>query len=263
MGEGLLFRQVTVTNSIVQQPGDQVNAVATGSAPESASGSAATVPPDGRKARWAGHREQRRADLIAAAIEAIVQHGPNVDMDQVAAVAGVSKPVLYRYFADKSELFTAVGDHVSNVVVEAVVPAVARVREERALVAATIDAYLSAIESQPELYRFVMAASDLPAVRHLVARSSQTIAAGLARVIGDRLRALGLDAGPAEPWAYGLVGMAQSVGDWWMSHGRPMSRDALTDYLTTLVWEGLVGVRAAADLPGGLGMMTVEHGSQR
>jgi AcrR family transcriptional regulator len=51
---------------------------------------------DGRKARWAEHREQRRVELIGAAIEAILQFGPDVDMEQVARVAGVSKPVLYR-----------------------------------------------------------------------------------------------------------------------------------------------------------------------
>jgi len=77
------------------------------------------------------------------------------------------------------------------------------------------------------------------------------VATELARVIGDRLRAVGLDSGPAEPWAYGMVGMVQAVGDWWMTHGRPMRRAALTDYLTTLLWQGIVGVRAAADRPGG------------
>jgi AcrR family transcriptional regulator len=49
---------------------------------------------DGRKGRWAGHREQRRAELTAAAIEAIRELGPDVAMDQIAARAGVSKPVL-------------------------------------------------------------------------------------------------------------------------------------------------------------------------
>lgn len=237
-----MYRQVTVTNSIVQQRGDGVNH----SAGDEHS------PGDGRRARWTKHREERRIELIAAAIEAITRHGSDVDMEQVAAIAGVSKPVLYRYFADKAELWTAVGDHVAHLLVDAVSPAIARVREERELVAAAIDAYLSAIEAQPELYRFVVGQSDLPAVHQLLARSSRTVATELARVIGDRLRAVGLDSGPAEPWAYGMVGMVQAVGDWWMTHGRPMRRAALTDYLTTLLWHGIVGVRAAADRPGGL-----------
>ena len=36
----------------------------------------------GRKARWAKHREQRREELIQAAIEAVLHYGPEVDMDQ-------------------------------------------------------------------------------------------------------------------------------------------------------------------------------------
>jgi AcrR family transcriptional regulator len=212
-------------------------------------GSGQAAPGSGRRARWAAHREQRRLEFINAAIQAVLRYGPDVDMDRVAAVAGVSKPVLYRYFADRSQLWLAVGEHLASAVVAAVVPAVERVREERDLIEATVDAYLSVIESQPELYRFVMHRSGVPGIHQLVAGTSQQIAAGLARVIGDRLRALGLDAGPAEPWAYGLVGFVQAVGDWWISRGQPIRRAALTDYLTTLLWHGIDGVRRSADLP--------------
>jgi AcrR family transcriptional regulator len=212
-------------------------------------GEASTAVGGGRKARWAKHREQRREELIQAAIEAVLRHGPEVDMDQVASVAGVSKPVLYRYFADKSQLWVAVSEHISAIVVDAVAPAVERVREERDLIEATIDAYLRCIEAQPHLYRFVMDHAGIPGVHQHIAGSSRRVAAGLAQVIGDRLRSLGLDAGPAEPWAYGLVGFVQSVGDWWMAHGRPIRRAALTEYLTTLLWSGIDGVRRAADLP--------------
>jgi AcrR family transcriptional regulator len=201
-----------------------------------------------RKERWADHREQRRLELIAAAIEAAMRFGPGVDMDQVARVAGVSKPVLYRYFADKSQMWLAVGEHLAAQVLSVVTPAVAQVREERALIAATIGAYLGALEAQAELYAYLMRA-DIPGVHHLINGAVQTVSSGLSRVIGDRLRALGLDAGPAEPWAVGIVGLVQAVGDWWVRHRRPMGREALTEYLTTLLWHGIDGVRSSADLP--------------
>jgi AcrR family transcriptional regulator len=216
------------------------------------------TPPDGRRTRWAAHRRQRRQELIRAALDAFAQHGPEVDMDQVAAAAGVSKPVLYRYFADKAELWLAAGEYVSQLVVEEVTPALARVREERALIAATVDAYLGAIESQPELYRFLMHHSGLSGGHNLVAKASGRVAVELSRVIGDRLRALGLDSGPAEPWAYGLVGFVTAVGDWWLERGQPMPRAALTDYVATLMWQGLDGVRASADIPGGLRLAEVQ-----
>jgi AcrR family transcriptional regulator len=215
-------------------------------------GSATTSVPaghaSGRSARWADHRERRREALLRAATRAVMRHGPDVDMDQVASEAGVSKPVLYRYFADKSALLLAVGEHLAAKVVTAVSPAVERERVERTVIAAAIDAYLSVIESNPRLYRFVTGRSTAqPAV--LDAR--RQVADGLARVIGERLRSLGLDAGPAEPWAYGLVGFVQAVGDWWMTRGRPVPRSALTDYLTTLLWSGVDGVRRSAVEPVG------------
>ncbi|MFE9690280.1 TetR family transcriptional regulator [Micromonospora sp. NPDC005806] len=206
-------------------------------------------PRTGRRDRWAGHREQRRQELIAGAVQALLRYGPQVDMDQVAATAGVTKPVLYRYFADKAQLWLAVSEVVAARVVDTIAPAIERVREERALVEATIDAYLGVIESEPTLYRFLMHQAGHPGIHQVVAGTSRQVAAGLARVIGDRLRALGLDAGPAEPWAYGLVGFVQAVGDWWTTHGQPIRRAALTDYLTTLLWSGIEGVRRGADLP--------------
>jgi hypothetical protein len=70
----------------------------------------------------------------------------------------------------------------------------------------------------------------------------ETVASGLARILGDRLRANGLDSGPALPWAYGVVGYVQTVGDWWLRAQQPISRPALAEYLTTLLWGGVAGL---------------------
>ncbi|WP_433832021.1 TetR family transcriptional regulator [Actinoplanes sp. CA-015351] len=207
---------------------------------------------DGRKGRWDNHREQRRAELTASAIEAIRLHGPDIGMEAIAAHAGVSKPVLYRYFADKSELWLAVGQSAGRIILEAMVPAVAGVREERAVVAAVIDVYLAQIEADLNLYRFVVHQPDVARHRDVVADVMDTVASGLARIFGDRLRARGLDSGAALPWAYGVVGYVQAVGDWWLRQQQPISRDALCDYLTTFLWSGISGMQRAADMPGGL-----------
>src|SRR5256885_6625881 len=115
----LMFRCVTVTTGSVQRGSRGVNG-----APADGPASGPAEPAgDRRRTRWAAHRKQRREDLIRAAIEAFFQHGPDVDMAQVAAVAGISKPVLYRYFADKAQLWFAAGDYVAQQVVDAVVPA--------------------------------------------------------------------------------------------------------------------------------------------
>lgn len=203
---------------------------------------------DGRSRRWAGHREQRREELVEAVIEAIRALGPEAGLTALAAHAGVSKPVLYRYFTDKSGLWHEVGRHAAAGVVEAVAPAVAAVREERAVVAAAVDAYLAFIEADPHVYRFVAQWRGLPRGADVVGDAMDTVASNLARVIGDRLRALGLDAGPAVPWAYGVVGYVQTAGDWWLRQRQPISRAALADYLTTFLWDGISGITGKAGL---------------
>jgi AcrR family transcriptional regulator len=215
---------------------------------------------DGRKGRWAGHREQRRAELTAAAIDAIRRLGPEVGMEAIAAHAGVSKPVLYRYFADKSELWLAVGQVAAGLVLDAITPAVASVREERAAIAAAVDAYLGHIAADTHLYQFVVHQPEIARGRDVVADVVDTVASGLARIFGDRLRARGLDSGAALPWAYGVVGYVQSVGDWWLRQQQPISREALSDYLTTFLWSGVSGIREATDIPGGLAAYREETG---
>ncbi|GLY00558.1 hypothetical protein Acsp01_09370 [Actinoplanes sp. NBRC 101535] len=172
-------------------------------------------------------------------------------MEAIAAYAGVSKPVLYRYFADKSELWLAVGQRAGAMVLEAIVPAVATVREERAVIAAAIDVYLAHIENDLNLYRFVVHQPDIARRRDVVADVVDTVASGLARIFGDRLRARGLDSGASLPWAYGVVGYVQSVGDWWLRQQQPISREALGEYLTTFLWGGIAGIPGTPDAPTG------------
>jgi AcrR family transcriptional regulator len=193
--------------------------------------------PDGRRRRWQAHREARRAELVQAAVRAIRAHGPDIGMDAVATEAGVSKPVLYRHFTDQNDLAVAVGQFVGSDLLATVARELDKVREPHAHARAVIDSYLAAIESEPELYRYV---TRRPADADLLAGHRAMIAEHLTRVLGERMREFGLDSGAAEPWAYGLVGMVECAGDWWLER-RSMSRDSLTGYLTSLIWSGFLG----------------------
>ena len=167
-------------------------------------------------------------------------------LKDIATEAGVTKPVLYRHFTDQAELYLAVGQRVADTLLRTLQAELEHGREPRAHLAAVIDTYLGAIEAEPELYRFVTRRSfaDRPVGRDLVADYTTLIAAGVSRVLGERLRAAGFDPDPAGPWGHGLVGWVQAAGDWWLD--RPgMSRAALTEQLTTLVWNGLALALAA------------------
>lgn len=61
------------------------------------------------KPRWARRKEARPQELLAAALDLFVERGyAATRLDDVAAIAGVSKGTLYLYFTNKEDLFKAV-----------------------------------------------------------------------------------------------------------------------------------------------------------
>lgn len=186
--------------------------------------------------------------MVQAAIEAVRQHGPGVSIAEIAAVAGITKPVLYRHFTDRADLQQAVGKEAAALLLARLAPqlndsaAELASRDPRALIRGLLDAFLLAIEAEPELWRFVVHHPvERSATAEVVDGAREQIAGLLATLIGGRLRELSLDSGGAEAWAWGLVGMVQNTGDWWLDR-RTMSRAALTEYLTTVIWGGVAAV---------------------
>ncbi len=72
--------------------------------------------PDGRSTRWDQHRATRRRELVEATLRAIRKHGAGVGMDDIAAVAGTSKTVIYRHFSDRQGLYAAVCESVDALI---------------------------------------------------------------------------------------------------------------------------------------------------
>jgi AcrR family transcriptional regulator len=192
---------------------------------------------DGRSTRWSEHRETRRAELVAAAVTAIDAHGPAASIAEIAASAGVSKPVLYRYFSDKEDLYRAVGRWGADQVTQALVPALVEPGPMRDRVYRACGAYLTLIAEHPQVFLLLIEhrSTDDP-----LADGKEQIATSLAKLIGDTLRHLGVDAAGAEPWAHGVVGMGLAVGEWWLRRDI-MSREAASDYLAAFLWNAFRG----------------------
>ena len=172
-------------------------------------------------------------------IAAVAERGALVGMDDIASASGIAKPVFYRYFADKSDLFLAVGRAVAENVVAQTMAAIDRADGPREKLEAGIDAYIATIEANPELYRFVAAHQySGRGNQDLLGDYASVVGVHASRVIGEFMRAAGLDSGAAEPWGFGIVGLARSATDRWLAQPT-MSRASLVTYLTDLVWPGL------------------------
>jgi AcrR family transcriptional regulator len=205
-------------------------------------------PRDRRGQRWEEHRATRRAQLIASVVAAVEERGAGVGMDDIAAASGIAKPIFYRYFDDKADLFLAVGRTVAEGVVSDTTAAIAAHTEPRAMLQAGIDGYVRSIERSPELYRFVAhnAVISRGLADELLSDYATVVGERASQIIGGFLRQGGVDDRVAEIWGFGIVGMVRAAVDRWLDQGRPVSRRALVRSLTDLVWPGLA---SAADPP--------------
>jgi len=195
---------------------------------------------DGRSTRWDDHREARRAELVAAAVDAIDTHGSGASIAQIAESAGVSKPVLYRYFSDKDDLYRAVGQWGAEQVIEQLVPVLVETGSMRDRIYAGCSAYLEVLDEHPQVFLLLVEhrSADDP-----LADGKDLIATTFAKLMGDTLRRLSVDAGAAEPWAHGLIGMGLSVGEWYLRRDI-MSRESTAQYLASFIWHAFAGFAA-------------------
>jgi AcrR family transcriptional regulator len=189
------------------------------------------------------HRAQRRDQLLDTATEVVRRLGANTTMEAVAAEVGVAKPVLYRYFGNRSGLFDALAARVAVTLEKALSQALASGLPPRQRMEAAIDAYVGVLESDPEVYRFVTTRMRSEASAPGGAFDETTTM--LARALGEALRRAGRDSGPAEVWAAGITGMIHVAAERWLLHP-VMTRAALVEHLSDLLWSGLGAVTAPA-----------------
>lgn len=196
-------------------------------------------------------RPARRAQIMAIAQELFARDGyHHVSMDDIAERALISKPVLYRHFPSKLELYLAVVEQRGEALVMAIGGALGPASDGEAagrdIVRAVVRAYVEFVEQAGDSSSLLFE-SDVThdsGVRHRVEQAS----AAAAESICTGLRELGgLPTAQAELLAAALVGMAR-VAATSRYRSREVSVDDTVELITQLAWRGVAGfVKDAGD----------------
>ncbi len=180
--------------------------------------------------------------MLDGAERAIRRIGPHASMEELAAEAGITKPILYSHFGDRSGLADALAARTADLLIATLgdsLDQAAQGGNPHKAVSASFEAFCTFIETEPSIYRFLVRTSldePNPVSSRLVTQIASRISAHLDRA----MRSAGVDPSPAEAWGFAIVGMGFVVAEWWLDR-RTMSKDELIDYLTELVWGGLAG----------------------
>ena len=190
---------------------------------------------DGRDTRWVEHRRLRRVELVESTLRAIRRQGATVSLDEIAAEAGTSKPVIYRHFGDRPGLYRAVVEKTAQFILDDLQTLVGRERPDdlSGLVRDLANGYLQLVQRDPEIYRFVMS-------RPLVDGDlTDDPVAGLTMRSGERIaglrRAGGYPQARADTWGHALVGCVRAATDQWIRAGMPRPAEAVATDLADLL----------------------------
>lgn len=178
-----------------------------------------------------------RAQLLAAAQRAIADIGPDATMDQIAAEAGVTKPILYRTIGDKAALVDSLSDLLVERIGQAVDAAIVNSTDPELAFAASIRAHLEAVDADRNLYLFVNGTGQRSAP--LRARIDRA-AAPLVEVFSNSQKLPNTDPS-ATVWGHAVVGALQTVTLMWLE-GEGEPRRAIDDTaadVAALFWPGV------------------------
>jgi AcrR family transcriptional regulator len=185
-------------------------------------------------------REQQIVDIAHAHFAA--RGFGAVTMDEVAAAAGVTKPLLYAYFGNKERLYRACVEQAGEAMIAAVGEAVATAAGPAEALRDGLRAFFSFVDGDRDAWR-VLFDETLPAGGEL-ARSVEGYRTRLAALVAETQLALIPQPGreraatEVEALSNALLGACEGLVRWWLRTGALPAADA-ADLLVATVEPGL------------------------
>ena len=194
------------------------------------------VGTSGRRVRMTA--AQRREQVLGVGRRLFAERGyDGASMEEVAARAGVSKPVVYEHFGDKEKLYHAVVDREVRALLEQITAALTSGHPRRLLEQATL-ALLRYIEEDTDGFRVLMRDSPMMSGGGSFAGLLNEVAHRVQHHVAAGFAARGYDGGTAELYSQALTGLVAFTGRWWLDVRQP-PREVVAAHLVNLVWNGL------------------------
>jgi AcrR family transcriptional regulator len=193
--------------------------------------------------------KQRRAQLVDVGRALFAEKGlEGTSVEEIAATAGVSKPVVYEHFGGKEGLYAVVVDREMALLLDTVTGALTG-GHPRELLEQAAFALLDYVEDHADGFRILVRDSGVGSSSGTFASLISDIATQVEHILGSEFKARGFDPGYAPMYSQMLVGMVALTGQWWLDARRPPKAEVAA-HLVNLAWNGLSGLEPWPSLVG-------------
>ncbi|MCD0449287.1 TetR/AcrR family transcriptional regulator [Actinocorallia sp. API 0066] len=194
-------------------------------------------------------RDQRAAQLLDVAELLFTERGyASTTIEDIARVAGVTRPVVYEHHGDKEGIYLACVRRARRALEEEIRAVSSAVDDPKQKMTVGSDAYFRTLEDDARRWALLSGPAGLAAdtlARELDVEHRQTV-----NVIAEIYRgyAAGADLLDLEALAHGVTGAAEQLARWWLAHPE-VPRSKVVQHHIDLVWPRVRQVMGLRDAP--------------
>jgi len=197
---------------------------------------------DGRaRVRMTGR--ERREQLVQIGRTLFAEKGfDGTSIEEIAARANVSKPVVYEHFGGKGGLYAVVVDREMSDLLDRLTRSLSS-GHPRELAEQAALALLTYIEEETDGFRILARDSSVGSSSGAFSSLLNDIANQAEYVLVREFGRRGISTEHAAMYAQMLVGMVALTGTWWLEERKP-NREEVAAHLVNLAWNGLAHLKA-------------------
>ena len=186
--------------------------------------------------------KERREQLLNIGRGLFAERGlDGTSVEEIAAKAGVSKPVVYEHFGGKEGLYAVVVDREMERLLATVTRALNEGVHYRDKLEQAALALLEYIEECSDGFRIMVRDSHGASGTGSFASLLSEIAHRVEHILGREFEQHGYEDKSAPMYAQMLVGMVALTGQWWLDERKP-KREEVAAHVVNLAWNGLSGL---------------------
>ncbi|WP_135850825.1 TetR/AcrR family transcriptional regulator [Serinibacter arcticus] len=182
---------------------------------------------------------ERREQLLDVGRALFAERGfEATSVEEIAARADVSKPVVYEHFGGKEGMYAVIVDREVERLTVVLTTALAPTRHPKVIVESAALALLDYIESNTDGFRILVRDSPVAQATGTFSSLIGDVATQVEHLLADQFSSRGLETDAAPMYAQMLVGMIALTGQWWLEARSPDKREVAA-HLVNLAWNGL------------------------
>jgi AcrR family transcriptional regulator len=182
--------------------------------------------------------KERREQLLDVGRALFAERGfEATSIEEIAARAGVSKPVVYEHFGGKEGLYAVVVDREMQQLLDRFTVSLSGGHPRELLEQAALT-FLTYIEDQTDGFRILVRDSPVASSSGTFSSLINDIASQVEYILVREFKARGFESKLAGLYSQALVGSVALTGQWWLEVRKP-KKNEVAAHLVNLAWNGL------------------------